>query len=445
MDSSIGRLAVSLVHGFSSMNIKSQARFWQSAIDLPVRIGAASRGALSSATVALLLIGLSANALADSVQLRNKGLVTGESINAKDGAPLVIKTYDGILMQLPNASVSSSTKSGEKEKLYVQSLNGRPDTAESNREIVNECKSRDQLTLAKAHLERVVEHDPKDGAAWSSLNYIFDNRTAEWIPKDLQNKRLGLVVFEKKRMTMHAAELQRAKNKIKEDGATFKRELERAIRYYSDNSKNGEAARAYIAALDDPRANPYLEKLILDSISARRDPQMLLSILLRMPKRSALKQYINICRKTDLLSVVDPILEELKSDEYMRVNAMLAFVGDLNSGTGSAKIEQTNRAGRNLEVLGDERVLPALIQRLKTGVQVKIQTAPTTSQQHGSGNVSHSTGGPKVVSSVVNQPGVLQALNAITGESFGYDQNAWRIWYANTYSSVNLDTRRFDE
>lgn len=394
---------------------------------------------------AVVLVNLGNQVYGDSVQLRNKGIVPGEILSTKDTNSVVVKTYDGILLQLPSTSVSNVSKSGEREKVYIDSLAGRPDTAASNKEIAKECSARDQVTLAKAHIERVVEHDPTDATAWSSLGYIFDDGLGEWIPRELMNKRLGLVVYEKKRMTLHAAELMRAKKKIKDDGVAFRRELERVYKYARDTGKNGEAARTFLANLNDPRANPYLEKIILDSIRARRDPQQELDILLRMPKRSALKQFINIVRRTDLPTVVEPILEELRSDEFMRVNAMVAFVEDLNPKKGAKPdMDYINRAGRNLEALGDERIIPALIGRLNTLVRTTIAIKPQTGQQHGSNGVSHSTGGNITQENLVNHPGVLQALNTITGESFGYNEAAWRLWYARTYSNVNVDSRRFD-
>jgi hypothetical protein len=38
---------------------------------------------------------------------------------------------------------------------------------------------------------------------------------------------------------------------------------------------------------------------------------------------------------------------------------------------------------------------------------------------------------PTVIRRSLQNQGVLDALVAITGQNFGYDQRAWNTWYAN--------------
>ena len=38
---------------------------------------------------------------------------------------------------------------------------------------------------------------------------------------------------------------------------------------------------------------------------------------------------------------------------------------------------------------------------------------------------------PKIIPHYVQNQGVLDALVAITGQNFGYDERAWRTWYRN--------------
>ncbi len=85
-----------------------------------------------------------------------------------------------------------------------------------------------------------------------------------------------------------------------------------------------------------------------------------------------------------------------------------------------------------------------LIDRLTTSALVTKVNQGGAAMDKATGGISQSTGGTSQYLVTQNQPGVLSALVTISGQSKGYDQNAWREWYALTYANSNLDTRRFD-
>lgn len=190
---------------------------------------------------------------ADNWNLKNAGVLSGTAVPYKDESSVIVRTQEGVLIQLPQTQISREIKTSEREAAYIQSMASRPDTAESNREIARECYARDQRTLALAHFERVVELDPNDGQSWAALGYVFDSRSGQWLPKDTLNKRLGLVVIDGKRTTLHAAELEKAKKKIREEDAAFLRELRIAFTNVSKPGQAGVKAQQFLANLDDPR------------------------------------------------------------------------------------------------------------------------------------------------------------------------------------------------
>ena len=103
-----------------------------------------------------------------------------------------------------------------------------------------------------------------------------------------------------------------------------------------------------------------------------------------------------------------------------------------------------DRAGNNLEVLGDERTIPSLIDALNTPVSTTIQKPPNSGIDS-TGSVQQAFGPQtETINGVANQPGVLAALTKITGQSFSYNEIAWRQWFAMTYAKTNLDLRRFE-
>lgn len=410
-------------------------------------------GVFPALQLVAIVLGLACSkngAFADNWNLKGAGVLSGTSVPYKDDSSAIIRTRDGVLILLSQSQISREIKTSQREAAYIESMTDRPDTAESNREIAKECYSRDQRTLALAHFERVVELDPNDGQSWAALGYVFDSRTGQWIPKDNLNKRLGLVVVDGRRTTLHAAELEKAKKRIREEDAAFQRELRIAFTNVSKPGQAGMKAQQFLSSLDDPRANTALATMLIEETKAKAraritnyDGQPYLGMLMRMPQGTATGQFIQIARELDYPAVVDQVLEVLASNEQTRVAAMQAFVADLRPGK-TPDIEYINRAGRNLETVGDERIIPMLIDRLTTSALVTKVNQGGAAMDKATGGISQSTGGTSQILVTHNQPGVLSALVAITGGSMGYNQNAWREWYALNYANSNLDTRRFD-
>jgi hypothetical protein len=123
---------------------------------------------------------------------------------------------------------------------------------------------------------------------------------------------------------------------------------------------------------------------------------------------------------------------------------MVAFLAKIQSGRKAENTVLVDRAGSNLEIIGDERTIPSLIAALNTEVTKPITRAPNSGIDS-TGSVQQTFGSQtETLRRMVNQPGVLAALSKITGQSYGYNEIAWRQWFAMTYAKSNLDLRRFE-
>jgi hypothetical protein len=58
------------------------------------------------------------------------------------------------------------------------------------------------------------------------------------------------------------------------------------------------------------------------------------------------------------------------------------------------------------------------------------------------GGLSLGGGGPRTVNKVHNNQSVVDALEAITGMNFGFNQAAWRNWYEAQRVRVDVNVRR---
>ena len=91
---------------------------------MPMKISWTSRAALS---LQVCCIGGSV-LRADTLTLKNDGIVSGAVLKSTADS-VVIRTNDGILLQLEKTQISKQRVDSESEKAYVASLKNRPDDA----------------------------------------------------------------------------------------------------------------------------------------------------------------------------------------------------------------------------------------------------------------------------------------------------------------------------
>ena len=114
----------------------------------------------------------------------------------------------------------------------------------------------------------------------------------------------------------------------------------------------------------------------------------------------------------------------------------------------SADNRQINQAANYIERLDSEAVLLPLIGALKTTHTVSTGNDPgrLSTSFSSNGNSGLKTGGAPTREVERENEGVLEALEEISKQRFGYDEQAWRQWYVSEYSVTNRNLRRtFDE
>lgn len=414
---------------------------------MPMKISWTSRVALTALSFQVCCLS-DFSLRADTLTLKNDGIVSG-SVLKSTADSVVIRTNDGILLQLEKTQISKQRVDSESEKAYVASLKNRPDDAENNRALAKECLERSQKGLSNAHYERVVELDPSDGTAWSAIDYIKDEQTGQMARRDALLHRRGIMRFtykgESKQTTMHAAAIAASKEKAARMRAEAAKLVDLNFKNLrSSNQKRAFEAREYFNTLKDPLAIGKIKELLVESVRRGDNWGQFFDILLRMPGQSATGTFIELALDLNMpQGVVDASLEALMRTETSRDIAMVAFLARLRPGSKPNTV-LIDRAGSNLEVVGDERTIPSLISALQTPVTTTIQKAPSSGVDS-TGSVQQTFGSQtETRTGLVNQPGVLAALSKITGQSFSYNEIAWRQWFAMTYAKSNLDLRRFE-
>ena len=121
------------------------------------------------------VLALSGLATADTFELIGGGSFSGKLLSDRNAEIWRIETTDGIEIELPKNKFSSkSTRIGDREKQYIESVAAKDDSIEAHREAVKECIANNQKLLADAHYERLVELDPADKQSWAAMGYRPD-------------------------------------------------------------------------------------------------------------------------------------------------------------------------------------------------------------------------------------------------------------------------------
>ena len=199
-------------------------------------------------------------------------------------------------------------------------------------------------------------------------------------------------------------------------------------------------ARAEIQAINDPQA----ADAIVAVLGRENDydlKRLWIEVASKLNSRVALDALVH-------LSLTDP-------DDDVRHYCLELLIKSGRPGISTPYVralkdkdnEIVNRAGSALGQIRDRDAIGPLIDALITNHKMKLsdanpdQHAYTFSNDGGSA-FSFGGGGPKIVNKAIRNRAVLDALMAISGASFDYDQEQWRGWLAAQAKVNAVDVRR---
>lgn len=279
------------------------------------------------------------------------------------------------------------------------------------------------LTLAADLVAEVVAaaNAPRDPAA----------SAPESAPENEYLERLGYVRYKGAWRLAQEVELDaRSERRVTEE-----REWRKRLRVWRTaivrRANDAAAARTQLAAVDSPYAITPLVELL-----AQPDEPTQLKVL-----------YIDVLSKFRHGLTVTPLLERAMKDPELEVRERsadaLKVVGPdqalaiLTRWLKDKDNQVVNQAAWVLGRLGDPAAIPALINAVVTKHRFQVQTGSGPggisggfSPQGGGG--LQAGGGIKIVEQELQNRQVLTALTMLTpaGVNFGFDQAAWRNWYA---------------
>lgn len=397
------------------------------------------RNALTSCFALLAVaIGLR-GAAADVYELKDGGQVVGEAVDRPEADGYVLRTPAGAEVTIARDQVRRIVQQDEVHAEYQRRSRTAPDTAEAHRELAAWCREQKLSEEAEHHLERVVDLDPADEAARTSLGY--QRVGGRWLTRDEIMAARGLKFYEGKFRTPQDVAIRQRDKQADDANVDWFTKIRR-WRGWLAKGRPGqfEEAQAQIAAIVDPQAAPALARL-LDGEQDEQIFDLLLATLGRLDHPAAMQTLVAYSLESSDSEVRLQCLDYLVGG--IRPVSILPYVKALKNKDNVI----VNRAGEALGKIGDPAAVSPLIDALVTRHNYLIagnqpgQINPVFGS--GGGGLSVGGNGPKVEPRDKENLKVQRSLIKLSGnQDFGFDEKAWRAWYVDQQMRERINSRR---
>ncbi len=403
-------------------------------------------------------------ASADVLTLVNDGEVRGEILNPEQSprTEYVVRTPAGIQVTVATAQVASVTKQSAAEMEYDRVRRRYPDTVDGHWQLAQWCRQRHLVRERKLHLERVLELNPDHAEARRVLGY--SRIAGRWVTQEQIMAERGYRRYDGAWRSAQEIEVLERRLKEKRASTEWGVRIERWREWLGgDDAAKIEEARTSITQIDDPAALPALGEQLKAEL--HEEVRLLyLAALENIREPSSGLPYPQVVELLVAISLEDPADEvRLSAIDILAADkpadATLAYIRELRSKDN----RRVNRAAEGLRRMEDSRAVGPLVDALITAHKYKIvQGSPggmsTTFERpdklgrtpSNSGLPTFGTSGvgmamgssTQIITRRIFNPSVLDALVAMTGTSFGEDQQAWRNWFATQKKPQSLHGRR---
>lgn len=392
-----------------------------------------------------LLVAVCANApslaTGDTFVLANGGRIDGQLLNPQQSPrqSYVVALPSGAQVTFAKAQVARVLEANPLEAQYDQYLQKMPDTVDGHWKMAEWCVRNNLPGHREFHLREIVRLDPGHEKAHLALGYT--NIDGRWVQPEEHNLRLGYVKYKGSWRTPQDVAIAEARERVEEAERQWRSDVKTWRGWLNRPSKLNEGA-AKLRAIDDPLAVPAIAELLEDESEPAPVRLLCVEILGRLVERSNLARghLVNRVLYDKDPQVREKSLDHLEKCDHRVVGAMFA------KALGDKKNEVVNRAAVGIARMKDEASIPALIDALITEHKYIVTTGGGNigaSFGGGGGGLSAGGGGPKQIEHKHNNDSVQQALIALTGgKNFGFNQDAWRRWYAESQVPERIDLRR---
>lgn len=364
-------------------------------------------------------------AAADTFVLDSGGQVAGQWLNREDSQAVGYQLRrDGVTVVLGADRVKEAVRQLPGEIEYARRAPATLDTADAQWELAEWCRSAGLANQRAVHLKRVIEIDPSHQRARQALGYQF--LKGEWIVRAAARRQEGYELYRGKWRTPQEIEILQQREKSERVEKDWLAQLKKWRRDLDDPGKHLFAFESLSEIRDPAAVGPIAQYFAKERV--RKVKVLYADILARIDTPAAVQVLIDRALNDPDEEVFHYCLGTLVEKRHPRVT--MGFVAALSD----ANNFKVNRGAVALARLADKSTVSALIEALVTShVQVVRQGMggeATTSSFGSDGSFMKKGDGPEAVVYHVQNQTVLDTLAKLTGANYGFDEKAWRHWYA---------------
>jgi hypothetical protein len=359
---------------------------------------------------------------ADVFHLADGGEVVGTLIERGDKNEYVIQTKLGARITLTHKQVKNVDRQDAQQTDYESRSRALPDTVAAHRSLAAWCKEHQLPELADHHLKRILELDPQDEQARTSLGY--QQYHGKWLSRDDIMAARGMRYYEGTYRTEQDIELRERDKEFQNAEIEWIRQLQLWRRWL--DSRRAEEAQANLLQITDPAAATS----VVQMLRRERDEdvrQMWMEILGQIHHPATMRELIQ-------LSITEP----LRDTRVRCIESLLGMNENIDiqpyvKALKSKDNQTVNVAADALGRIGNAEAISPLIDALVTTHRLQVSGGGNIGASFSpNGGAGLSAGGPTFVDEDVNNPEVRRALMTLSkGQDFEYDEKAWSNWYVN--------------
>lgn len=406
----------------------------------------------AAATVVALIfasLALAPRAAAEVFLLRSGGRIEGELLNPgrEPGTPYQVRTGDGLRMALGEGQVSRVVVKSDVQKQYDELRPKVVNTAIGHWEMAEWCKEAGLLDERKRHLATVITIEPDHKAARTALGY--SEIGGRWMTQEEFMHSQGYVRSKGAWRSQQEVELEARARETERLVKQWRRDIRNWLDQLGDSDRQSDIARAELAAIRDPLAGPALADILADAKQPKATRIACLDMLAKLPPGLASATLVKLAMDDRNEDIRDRCLDELVRQGAHTV--LPAFLAELNHKDNT----RVNRAAHCLQRLGDPSATLPLINALVT--EHKFIINPDGASGGGTPINFNAGGGPgqggmgglsmgskaKLIKTDLKNDQVRMALsNLHPGVNFHFDEEEWRAWYIENFTSTRPNLRR---
>ena len=362
----------------------------------------------------------------------------------------VVKTNSGGIYKLDKSkTILTTTESSAEQSEYDTLVEAAGDSSEAHWKLFEWCREKSRRNQFKDealfHLREIVRLDPSDERAWKKFESVDRDRAyirvnGQWVPEQQHYLSMGYV----KVGGGWASSLQTEFNaKVEGQERIQNRFKDRIKKWHSYVLPQEEVSvvREKLFELSNPVSIRIIENFYLEREADPRIRSMYVEAIARVASSDARRILVKYLMKDPDARVQEQAMIGLQQfdlfDPAQTASLLARYLGSNNN-------KAVNQAARHLAQLNNEAALLPLMGSLTTTHKVATGNDPgRMSTTFGTnGNTGMSMGGPATVDVKLRNQDVLEALESITGQRFGFDAQAWREWYLRKYSTTEKNLRR---